>query len=160
MEDQTNGPATRAREEGALELAESKSMKPYMSLTIAMIQGRDVATALKEIASLPLEERYVWRIASALKWALVDFNPSSLRADIKSLPPADLAKVRQLVRNRAMQFRLFLAELYSVDEANRMLSESPSQDPEANLGSSRHMQKRPEMVFGPAIKALWAVPLG
>src|SRR5215813_6780014 len=76
MEDQTNGPATRAREEGALELAESKSMKPYMSLTIAMIQGRDVATALREIASLPLEERYVWRIASALKWALVDFNPS------------------------------------------------------------------------------------
>ena len=46
MEDQTNGPATRAREEGALELAESKSMKPYMSLTIAMIQGRDVATAV------------------------------------------------------------------------------------------------------------------
>jgi len=69
MEDQTNGPATRAREEGALELAESKSMKPYMSLTIAMIQGRDVATALREIASLPLEERYVWRIASTLKWA-------------------------------------------------------------------------------------------
>ena len=125
MEDQTNGPATRGREEGALELAESKSMKPYMSLTIAMIQGRDVATTLREIASLPLEERYVWRIASALKWALVDFNPSSLRADIKSLPPADLAKVRQLVRNRAMQFRLFLAELYSVDEANGMLSESP-----------------------------------
>ena len=29
MEDQTNGPATRVREEGALELAESKSMKPY-----------------------------------------------------------------------------------------------------------------------------------
>jgi len=37
-----------------------------------------------------------------------------------------LAKVRQLVRNRAMQFRLFLAELYSEEEANRMLSESPS----------------------------------
>ena len=70
MEDQTNGPATSVREEGALELAESKSMKPYMSLTIAMIQGRDVATALREIASLPLEERYVWRIASALNWLL------------------------------------------------------------------------------------------
>jgi hypothetical protein len=123
MENQTNGPA---REEGAMELAESESMKPYMSLTIAMIQGRDVATALRGIASLPLEDRYVWRIASALKWALVDFNPGSLRADIKSLPPADLAKVRQLVRNRAMQFRLFLAELYSADEANRMLGESPS----------------------------------
>ena len=94
MEDQTNGPATKAREEGALELAESKSMKPYMSLTIAMIQGRDVATALKEIAS-PLEERYVWRIASALTWALVDFNPSSLRADIKSLPPRCPAMKRQ-----------------------------------------------------------------
>jgi len=91
-----------------------------------MIQGRDVATALREIASLPLEERYVWRIASALKWALVDFNPSSLRADIKSLAPADLAKVRELVRNRPMQFRLFLAELYSADEANRMLGENQS----------------------------------
>ena len=51
---QTNGPAAEVREEGALELAESKSMKPYMSLTIAMIQGRDVAKALREIASLPL----------------------------------------------------------------------------------------------------------
>lgn len=126
MEDQTNGAATKVSEEGALDLAESKSMKPYMDLTIAMIQGRDVATALREIASLPLEERYVWRIASALKWALVDFNPSSLRADIKSLAPADLAKVRQLVRNRPMQFRLFLAELYLAGEANRMLGENPS----------------------------------
>src|SRR5215469_14256714 len=129
MEDQANGPATSVREEGALELAESKSMKPYMSLTIAMIQGRDVATALREIASLPLEDRYVWRIASALKWALVDFNPSSLRADIKSLPPADLATARQLVRNRAMQFRLFRAALSSVDEAYSLISESPSCDP-------------------------------
>jgi hypothetical protein len=125
MEDQTNEPATRVTEDGALELAESESMKPYMSLTMAIIQGRDVATALRGIASLPLEDRYVWRIASALKWALVDFNPTTLRADIKSLPPADLAKVRQLVRNRAVQFRLFLAELYSVDEANGMLGESP-----------------------------------
>jgi len=124
MERQTNGPANMVCEEGALELAESKNMKPYMSLTIAMIQGRDVATALKEIASLPLEERYVWRIASALKWALVDFNTTSLRADIKSLPPADLAKVRQLVKNRAAQFRLFLSELYSVDEADKMLGEN------------------------------------
>ena len=124
MERQTNGPANMVCEEGALELAESKNMKPYMSLTIAMIQGRDVATALKEIASLPLEERYVWRIASALKWALVDFNTTSLRADIKSLPPADLAKVRQLVKNRATQFRLFLSELYSVDEADKMLGEN------------------------------------
>jgi hypothetical protein len=39
MEDQTNGPATRVREEGALELAESKSMKPYMDLTIANDPG-------------------------------------------------------------------------------------------------------------------------
>ena len=126
MEDETNGVAIRRREEGALELAESKGMKPYMSLTIAMIQGRDVATALRAIASLPLEERYVWRIASALKWALVDFSRSSLRADIKSLSPADLAKVRELVRNRGMQFRLFLSELYSVDEADRMLGENGS----------------------------------
>src|SRR5262249_24897743 len=124
MERQTNGPANMVCEEGALELAESKNMKPYMSLTIAMIQGRDVATALKEIASLASEERYVWPIASALKWALVDFNTTSLLADIKSLPPADLAKVRQLVKNRATQFRLFLSELYSVDEADKMLGEN------------------------------------
>ena len=68
MEDETNGPATRVREEGALELAESKSMKPYMDLTIAMIQGRDVATALREIASLPLaaipHSRFSYRVSS------------------------------------------------------------------------------------------------
>ena len=93
MEDQTNGPATRAREEGALELAESKSMKPYMSLTIAMIQGRDVATALREIASLPLEERYVWRIASALTRGLLSISTRQAFARLSSrCPPADLAR--------------------------------------------------------------------
>lgn len=36
-----------------------------------MMGGKDTGPAIEELAALPLEKRYVWRVASALRWAFV-----------------------------------------------------------------------------------------
>jgi hypothetical protein len=50
----------------AEELLESAAMEPYMNLAVAMMGGKDTGPAIEELAALPLEKRYVWRVASAL----------------------------------------------------------------------------------------------
>ena len=56
-------------EEGAKELLNSPEMQPYSRYIEALVVGADVHPVMAEIAHLPLEKRYVWRVASALKWA-------------------------------------------------------------------------------------------
>jgi len=60
------------REDGAHELASSPDMEPYLKFAMAVVQDADPAAALAAIRRLPLERRYVWRVASALKWAFAD----------------------------------------------------------------------------------------
>lgn len=56
------------------ELATLSDMKPYLELAKAVIKDVDVAPeALEAIRQLPLEKRYVWRVASE------DFAMSSFR---------------------------------------------------------------------------------
>ena len=57
-------------EPGAEDLVESPAMRPYVKFALAMMRQGDLGPAKQEIATLPLEERYVWRVASGLKWAL------------------------------------------------------------------------------------------
>ena len=54
-------------EAGAQELVRSERMKPYLALLKAQIGGQDTEPYLTALAALPLEERYVWRVISALK---------------------------------------------------------------------------------------------
>jgi hypothetical protein len=61
-------------EDGAHELATSPDTQPY----------------LDEIAALPLEKRYVWRVASALKWAFADLETVSVAVDRQTLSQEDL----------------------------------------------------------------------
>jgi hypothetical protein len=68
-------------EDGAHELATSKDMKPYLEFIKAVIQEHDPAPELEEIRRLPLEKRYIWRLASALKWGLADCESLSVQAD-------------------------------------------------------------------------------
>jgi hypothetical protein len=56
-------------EPGAHELA-SSDMQPYLELAKAVLLQSDPTPELAVIRQLPLEKRYVWRIASALKWVL------------------------------------------------------------------------------------------
>jgi hypothetical protein len=62
------------QEEGASELASSSDMEPYLEYIMASMQGADVQPHLEALSKLPLEKRYVWRIASALKCGFADFD--------------------------------------------------------------------------------------
>jgi hypothetical protein len=58
----------------AEDLLESAAMEPYLNLAMAVMGGKDTSPAIEGLAALALEKRYVWRVASALKWAFVDFE--------------------------------------------------------------------------------------
>ena len=49
-------------EDGAHELATSPDMQPYLRLIKAGMQDRDTTPHMEEIAAIPLERRYVWRV--------------------------------------------------------------------------------------------------
>jgi hypothetical protein len=59
-------------EEGAEELTDSAMMEPYVRLAEAVITHEGIREAIAEIAGLPLEQRYLWRVLSALKWGFAD----------------------------------------------------------------------------------------
>jgi hypothetical protein len=67
------------------DLLDSPGMQPYMNLMLAEMQGLDTGPAMAALAGLPLEERYVWRVASALKWAFADSDTANVEADRKTM---------------------------------------------------------------------------
>ena len=95
-------------EDGAHELATSETMQPYLRLLKAGLQNKDTTPHVEEIAQLPLEKRYIWRIASALKWAFADFDNVYVAVDRDSLSEEDLRKMIELLRLRPMQLCMFL----------------------------------------------------
>jgi hypothetical protein len=96
----------------AEELLESPAMEPYLNLAMAMMGGKDTGRAIEELAALPLENRYVWRVASALKWAFVDFETLNVEADRQTLSPEDRQRLLELLKHRPLQFCLFLSALF------------------------------------------------
>jgi hypothetical protein len=109
-------------EDGAHELATSPDMQPYLRLIPAGLQDRDTTPHLEEIANLPLEKRYVWRVASALKWAFADLEPVSANIDRQTLSPEDLGRVVELLKLRPMQFCIFLKALLGEEAMERLMS--------------------------------------
>jgi hypothetical protein len=112
------------QEEGARELAESADMEPYLNFAMTLMQGNDPTPELEAIRQLPLEKRYVWRIASALKWGFADFDNLGVDADRQTLSPEDFAKVMDLLKLRPMHFCMFLKALVGADEMQRMMVEA------------------------------------
>jgi hypothetical protein len=112
------------QEDGAHELASSPDMKPYLDFIKAVIQNHDPSPALEAIGRLPLERRYVWRLASALKWGFADFDSVNVDADKKTLTPADFAQVMALLKLRPIQFCIFLKTLVGAEEMQRMMVEA------------------------------------
>jgi hypothetical protein len=109
------------QEPGAHELATSPDMEPYLEFIKAVMQDHDPAPELERIRQLPLEKRYVWRVASALKWGFADFNDLGVEADRRTLTSEDFARVMDLLKLRPMQFCMFLKALVGVDEMQRMM---------------------------------------
>ena len=108
-------------EDGVEELLNSPPMKPYGKYILARVTGADPTAAARTIAELPLQERYVWRIASALKWGFADFEDWSVDIDRQTMPPADLAKVLKLNRHRPSQFCLMLRVLLGTEAMERTM---------------------------------------
>ena len=112
------------QEDGAHELATSPDMKPYLNFAKAVIQNHDLAPELEAIRQLPLEKRYIWRVASALKWGLADCESLSAKADRQTLTPEDFAKVMDLMKFRPMQLAIVLKALVGAEEMQRMMIEA------------------------------------
>ena len=109
------------QEEGAHELGISPNMKPYLQFVMAVMQDQDPTPELEAIRQLPLEKRYVWRVAAALKWALADCETLNVKADKETLSSDDLAKVVDLLQLRPVQICLFLRELVGAEEMQRLM---------------------------------------
>src|SRR6476661_1043849 len=109
-------------EEGAHELATSETMQPYIRLLKAGLQNKDSTPHVEEIAQLPLEKRYIWRIASALKWGFADFDSVYVPVDRETLSEEDLRKVLELLRFRPIQLCMFLKALIGSEEMERMMT--------------------------------------
>jgi hypothetical protein len=109
-------------ETGAEELMNSPEMEPYMRHVEAAMLGGNVDSCVREIAVLPLEKRYIWRVASALKWAFADLEEWSVVVDRQTLPTADLEKVMKLIRSRPIQFCLFLKALVGGEKMEEFMN--------------------------------------
>src|ERR1035437_7195917 len=118
-------PISELRQEpGAHELASSPDMKLYLEFIKAVVQEHDPTPELEAIRQLPLEKRYVWRVASALKWGLADCESLSVEADKRTLTPDDFAKVMDLLKFGPMQLAIVLKALVGVEEMQRMMVEA------------------------------------
>ena len=111
-------------EDGAHELATSPDMQPYLRLMKAGLQDHDTEPNVREIAQLPLEKRYVWRVASALKWAFADFDDVNVGIDRETLSEDDLGKVLDLLKLRPIQFCLFLKALVGTENMERLIGQA------------------------------------
>jgi hypothetical protein len=108
-------------EEGAQDLVRSERMKPYLALLKAQMAGQHTEPHIAALAALPLEERYVWRVISALKWAFCDLETESAIADFRTLSEEDRVKVAEPLTLRATQFCLFVNVLLGEDATERIM---------------------------------------
>jgi hypothetical protein len=127
-------------EPGAKELALSPAMQPYLALSIALVGGQDVTPHLKRIAALPLHERYLWRVTSALKHALCDYDSVNVDADLSTFSAADLEAVTEYLPIRLYQLCSLLKTLFDESAMEEMVlaavqaaKRSPAPDVSAKL---------------------------
>jgi hypothetical protein len=111
-------------EEGAEELADSAMMRPYVRLAEAVMTHQGLREAMAEIADLPLEQRYLWRVLSALKWAFADFDNVSVAIDRKTLRPEEREKVVDLIQHRPVQFCMLLKTLLGDEAMEDMMTQA------------------------------------
>jgi hypothetical protein len=107
--------------EGAEELLHSPIMRLYIEAAKALLQNKNASEAIADIAALPLEKRYVWRVVSALKWGFADFHSGSVAIDRETLSAEDRKKVAESLNVRPVQFCLFLKALLGTEEMQRIM---------------------------------------
>jgi len=108
-------------EAGSEELVRSERMKPYLKLLKAELCGQDTSEPLAALAALSLEDRYVWRVISALKWGLCDLETENVAAVLATLPAEAIKSVTEPLALRAMQFSLFLKAVVGETAAREIM---------------------------------------
>jgi hypothetical protein len=96
-------------------------MKPYLAFLKAQTGGQDTEPYLVALAALPLEERYVWRVISALNGPFCDLDTENAIADLHTLSEEDLKKVVEPLTLRAIQFCLFVNALIGEEATERII---------------------------------------
>jgi hypothetical protein len=129
----------------AEDLIGSPAMEPYVNLALAIMGHKDAGPALKEIIALPLEKRYIWRVASALKWAFADFENLNVVADRRTLPQEDLDTLVDLLKFRPLQFCLFLAALFGEERMELMMASSIEQVKNLRANRRKTLGREPEL---------------
>lgn len=108
-------------EDGAQELVRSQKMRPYLALLEAQMSGQDTAPFVAALATMPLEDRYVWRVMSALKWAFCDLETESVIADLRTLSEEDTEKVMDRLRLRTLQFCIFVCTMLGQNAGEQLI---------------------------------------
>ena len=117
-------------EDGAQDLVRSERMKPYLAFLKAQMSGQDKEPYLAALAAFPLEERYVWRVISALKWAFCDLDMEN------AISEEDFKKVVEPLSLRAIQFCLFVNALVGEDATERIMQHAVKCAKESSVPAS------------------------
>ena len=94
----------------AEELVRSEQARPYMDYFMTAY-GNDAAgveSALQVLRDLPLERRYTWRVFSALKWGLADFDDECVKLDLPHIPEKARAEMTKELQIRFLQLEMLL----------------------------------------------------
>jgi hypothetical protein len=94
----------------AQELVRSEQSRPYMDYWMKSYSNDAAGTeaALKVLRELPLEKRYTWRVFSALKWALADFDDECVKLDLPHIPETTRAEIVKELQIRFLQLEMLL----------------------------------------------------
>jgi hypothetical protein len=76
---------------------------------------------LAELTALPLEQRYVWRVISALKWAFCNLETENAIADVHTLTEEDRLRVAEPLTLKATQFCMFVNTLIGEEATERIM---------------------------------------
>jgi hypothetical protein len=128
----------------AEDLLSSPAMQPYVNLALAVMGHKNPRQAVEDISALPLEARYTWRVASALKWAFADFENLNVVADRRTLSQEDLDKLVELLRLRPLQFCMFLAALYGEERMEQIIASSVEQVKSLRAKRRESLGREPE----------------
>ncbi len=98
----------------------------YVQYITALTQGQTGESELEKIRALPLEKRYTWRVASALRWAFADFESMNISVDLNTLSKEDLTKLVELahIPVRAIQFCGYLKSLIGYEEMEKLMADA------------------------------------
>jgi hypothetical protein len=129
----------------AEDLIESPAMEPYVNLALAVMGHKDAGPAVEAITALPLESRYTWRVASALKWAFADFENLNVVADRRTLRQEDLDRLVDLLKIRPLQFCLFLSALFGEKQMEELIASSVQQVKNLRANRRKNLGREPAL---------------